>query len=116
MVWELYLIISLILINLGLLLLNLEIIRRIYIQTETIEGDLFNNMGELREGLNIVAAILQKLPDMTPQFQINQSPIMQLLEFFSQNKPQTDPSYTDAQLRDDSGRFSDGEKEEENAA
>lgn len=66
---------------------------------------------EMKESLNIVAQVLHKLPEMVPQFQINENPLTQILQFFQQRAEQQ-PSLGAEQLRGDNGRFTDGENDE----
>ena len=67
---------------------------------------------EMRNSLNVVAQVLHKLPEMVPQMNlINQNPLTQILEFFQQRQQQA--SLGADQLRDDTGRYSDGTKEEQ---
>jgi hypothetical protein len=67
---------------------------------------------EMRNSLNVVAQVLHKLPEMVPQFQINENPLSQILQFFQQRQQQN--SLGAEQLRDDNGRFeTDGTKEAE---
>ena len=67
---------------------------------------------EMRNSLNVVAQVLHKLPEMVPQMNlINQNPLTQILEFFQQRQQQS--SLGADQLRDDTGRYSDGTKEEQ---
>ena len=70
-------------------------------------------LDEMRNSLNVVAQVLHKLPEMVPQFQINENPLSQILQFF-QNRAQEQQAIIGAdQLRDDNGRFeTDGTKEE----
>jgi len=69
---------------------------------------LQDQLGALEEAMAIVGAIMQKLPEMTPQFQINQNPLIQFLEFFKEMRGENqnqESLYADSQLRDDNGRF-----------
>ena len=71
-----------------------------------------NALEEIQNSMNIVAQVLHKLPEMVPQFQINQNPLTQILEFFQQRHQQQASLGAD-QLRDGNGRFeTDGTKEE----
>jgi len=70
----------------------------------------------MERGLEVVAGVLQRLPELVPSFSINQSPLGQILEFFQgMQTPEegADGSYANPQLRDDVGKYSDGEKESE---
>jgi hypothetical protein len=69
----------------------------------------------LERGLEVVGTVLTRIPDLVPQFSINQSPLGQILEFFqgmNAPPPGEDGSYATPELRDDVGRFSDGQTEE----
>ena len=68
-------------------------------------------LDEMKQSLNVVAQVLHKLPEMVPQFQINENPLSQILEFFKQ-RAQQQASLGADQLRDDNGRFSHGENDE----
>jgi len=79
-----------------------------------VADDLDVRLEEMQKGLEVVATVLQRIPELVPQFSINQSPIAQILEFIQGiNNPEG--SYPDTQLRDPSGRFADGETEETEA-
>ena len=69
----------------------------------------------LERGLEVVGTVLTRIPELVPQFSINQSPLGQILEFFqgmNAPPPGEDGSYANPQLRDDVGKFSDGETQE----
>lgn len=69
-------------------------------------------LGEMDKSLQVVAAVLQKLPEMVPQMNlINQNPLAQILEFFQERSSQNAQQQlnSDAATRDDNGRFSHGE-------
>jgi len=69
----------------------------------------------MERGLEVVGTILTKIPELVPQFSINQSPLGQILEFFqgmNAPRPGEDGSYATPQLRDDVGKYSDGTTEE----
>ena len=70
-------------------------------------------LDEMRNSLNVVAQVLHKLPEMVPQFQINENPLSQILQFFQNRAQEQQASLGADQLRDDNGRFeTDGTKEE----
>jgi len=73
--------------------------------------DYDDALEEIQNSMNIVAQVLHKLPEMVPQFQINENPLSQILQFFQQRQQQD--SLGAEQLRDDTGRYSDGTKEEQ---
>ena len=70
---------------------------------------------EMRQSLEVVAQVLQRLPEMIPQFNlVNENPLSQILQFFQQMKEKTgEASLGDNLLRDDAGRFADGEERKE---
>jgi len=74
-------------------------------------------LDEMRNSLNVVAQVMNRLPEMIPSFQINENPLSQILQFFqqrSQESQQQQQGSLDAdQLRDDNGKFSDGSKKQE---
>ena len=68
---------------------------------------------EIQNSMNVIAQVLHKLPEMVPQFQINENPLSQILKFFQNRAQEQQASLGADQLRDDSGRFeTDGTKEE----
>ena len=75
--------------------------------------DIYDALEQMDKSLGVVALVLEKLPEMVPQFQINESPLSKILEFFQtiQQPNAGDTSLTEPALRDDSGRYSDGTKE-----
>ena len=70
-------------------------------------------LDEMRNSLNVVAQVLHKLPEMVPQFQINENPLSQILQFFQNRAQEQQASLGAEQLRGDNGRFSDGENDKE---
>ena len=70
-------------------------------------------LDEMRNSLNVVAQVLHKLPEMVPQFQINENPLSQILQFFQNRAQEQQASLGASHLRDHNGRFeTDGTKEE----
>ena len=74
--------------------------------------DYDQELEEMKNSLDIVAQVLQRLPEMVPQFQINENPLTQILQFFQNRAQMNEASYSAEQLRDDNGRFQHGETEE----
>jgi hypothetical protein len=74
--------------------------------------DLFEALETMDKSLQVVAVVLERLPEMVPQFHMNENPLAKLLEFFQQMR-ESQSSLTPPALRDDSGRFADGETKEE---
>jgi len=78
--------------------------------------DVQEQLDMMERGLEVVAGVLQRLPELVPQFSINQNPLSQILEFFQgMNAPEGGAvdSYATPQLRDDVGKYSDGTTEDE---
>ena len=77
--------------------------------------DTDDALDEMRNSLNVVAQVMNRLPEMIPSFQINENPLSQILQFFQQRSEQSqqEPSLDAAQLRDDTGKYSDGKVKEE---
>ena len=75
--------------------------------------EIHERFDELSNSLNVVAEVLTRLPELVPQFAINQSPLAPLIEAFTSRMQQQWGSNPEGLLRDDVGRFSDGEKESE---
>ena len=74
--------------------------------------ELYAQLDILDRSLQVIGAFLQKIPEMQPQFSINQNPLGQLLEFIQSMREDSGASsgiLEDTRLRDDVGRFSDGE-------
>ena len=68
---------------------------------------------ELSNSLSVVAEVLTRLPELVPQFSINQNPFAPLIEAFANRMGQQWGSNPDTLLRDNTGRYSDGEAESE---
>ena len=104
-------------VTLGLLVivcLQIGLIILIYTRSgnlSSLEEDFHDRLDVMEEGLKVVATVLTELPNLVPQFSIDANPLSQILEFFTSLREKSEPSLIDKQLRDDSGRFSDGEEE-----
>ena len=69
----------------------------------------------MERAIEVVGTVLTRIPELVPQFSINQSPLGQILEFFqgmNAPPPGEDGSYATPELRDATGKFSDGTTEE----
>ena len=65
-------------------------------------------LDEMKSSLNVVAQVMNRLPEMIPSFSINENPLSQILQFFQQRAEQQG-SLGVEQLRDsDTGEFSNG--------
>ncbi len=71
---------------------------------------------ELSNSLSVVAEVLTRLPELVPQFSINQNPFAPLIEAFAARMGNQWGSNPDTLLRDDVGQFSDGQEEEPQSA
>ena len=97
----------------GLIGLNLEGRKGIARQAE----DLHDRLDMLEEGIQVVGTVLQRLPELVPQFSINQNPLTGIFDFLKDIYVPDAPaegSIGALPLRDDNGRFTDATKEEEN--
>ena len=68
---------------------------------------------EIRDGVELVAQILHKLPDLMPSFNMNTSPLQPLVEAFAQNIMGQQPLRTHDVPRDSDGRYIATKTEEE---
>lgn len=93
-----------------ILILGLQIETRLYGKNALQDYD--DAIVDMQNSLNIVAQVLNKLPEMVPQFQINENPLSQILDFFKQRAEQQ-ASLAPDQLRDAQGQYSDATQEEE---
>jgi len=104
--------VSMVITGIGfILVLGLMIESRIKLNRAIFEVQ--EQLDLLERGVEVVATVLQRLPELVPQFSINQSPLAQILEFFQGIQEPAEGSYHDNQLRDDTGRFVDGSEESE---
>ena len=72
-----------------------------------------DDLDEIRETVELVAGILQRLPELMPQFHMpNQSPLAPLIEMFMKNM-QGEPSSAVDPQRDALGRFTDAPRTNE---
>jgi uncharacterized membrane protein affecting hemolysin expression len=97
-----------------LLILSIGLQLEARFSTKNYLEDYDQALDEMRNSLNVVAQVLHKLPEMVPQFSINENPLSQILQFFQQRAEQQNPSEAslDAErLREPNGTFRDGEKE-----
>ena len=68
---------------------------------------------EIKEGIEIVAAVLNKLPDLMPQFNMNTHPLQPIFEAFAKKLSGEQPLITYETQRDSEGRFTHGTTQEE---
>lgn len=77
-------------------------------------GDTGEDLEEIKEGLEIVATILNKLPELMPQFTMNSNPLQPIFEAFARKLSGEQPLMTYDPARDAEGRFDGTPKEDEN--
>ena len=94
-----------------ILVLGLMIESRMRLNESVLEVQ--EQLDLMERAIEVVATVLQRLPELVPQFSINQSPLGQILEFFQGMNAPADGSYDAPALRDAEGKFSHGEKESE---
>ena len=82
--------------------------------------ELFERIEVLDEGMKIIGMFLEKIPDMQPNFQINQNPLSQIMEFIINARNENaaineepNPILADTPIRDVQGRFTDGTEEQQ---
>jgi hypothetical protein len=80
--------------------------------------EMHERIDDLEEALKVVGSVLERLPELVPQFSINQNPFQSIIEAFAEKMKANmgGDSYAAAALRDDNGQYSDGTKKEENEA
>jgi len=84
-----------------------------YLWREKLDlDDIHDRFDELSNSLNVVAEVLTQLPNLVPQFSINQNPFAPLIEAFAARMGNQWGSNPDTLLRDDVGRFADGPEAE----
>jgi NADH:ubiquinone oxidoreductase subunit D len=80
---------------------------------DSLEGSE-DRLDEIRESIEIVAQILNKLPELMPQFNMNTNPLQPIFEAFARKLSGEQPLMTyEAPAQGADGRFN-GTKEEEN--
>ena len=76
-------------------------------------GATDDDIQEIKEGIEIVAAVLNKLPDLMPQFSMNTSPLTPIFEAFAKKLSGEVPLMTYETERTSDGRFSHGTTQEQ---
>ena len=77
-------------------------------------GQSEDQLDEIRESIEIVATILNKLPDLMPQFQMNTNPLQPIFEAFAQKLSGAQPLMTYEPERGPDGQYHGTTKESEN--
>ena len=72
--------------------------------------EMHERLDVMEGSLKIVASVLNELPNLVPKFELHNSPLSQILEFFQNLQSATGEaeSYEGAALRDPAGMFRDG--------
>ena len=70
-----------------------------------ISNELRTSMEEIKESIELVAAILNKLPEMMPNFQMNTNPLQPIFEAFARKLSGEQPLITYENARDAAGRY-----------
>ena len=76
-------------------------------------GATDDDIQEIKEGIEIVAAVLNKLPDLMPQFNMNTNPLQPIFEAFARKLSGEQSLITYEGQRDSDGRFSHGTTQEQ---
>ena len=74
--------------------------------------EIHERFDELSNSLNVVAEVLTRLPEIVPQFTLQQNPFAPLIEAFAARMGNQWGSNPDTLLRDDVGQFTDGQETE----
>jgi len=75
-------------------------------------GATDDDIQEIKEGIEIVAAVLNKLPELMPQFNMNTSPLTPIFEAFAKKLSGEQPLITYEGTRDSEGKFHGTPKEQ----
>ena len=77
-------------------------------------GQSEEQLDEIRESIEIVATILNKLPELMPQFNMNTNPLQPIFEAFAQKLSGQQPLMTYEPERGPDGQYHGTTKESEN--
>lgn len=84
------------------------------LRTSLLEiGDTGQDLDEIKESIELVAAILNKLPEMMPSFQMNTNPLQPIFEAFARKLSGEQPLITYENARDAAGRYYGTTQEQE---
>jgi len=84
-----------------------------YLYQSKVEGEeIHTRFDELSDSLTIVATVLQNLDQLMPSFHLPQAHPLEAILSFLRSMRGDEPSNPDTLLRDDVGRFADGEEAE----
>ena len=76
-------------------------------------GATDDDIQEIKEGIEIVAAVLNKLPELMPNFTMQTNPLQPIFEAFAKKLSGEQPLITYEGTRDSEGKFHGTPKEEE---
>lgn len=76
-------------------------------------GQSDEDIEEIKEGIEVVATILNRLPELMPQFNMNTNPLQPIFEAFARKLSGETPLMTYEAPRDSEGRFHGTTKDEE---
>ena len=76
-------------------------------------GDSDEQLAEIREAVEVVATILNRLPELLPQFHMNTNPLQPIFEAFAQKLSGVQPLKTVEAPRGSDGRYNGPQTEEE---
>ena len=76
-------------------------------------GQSDEDIEEIKEGIEVVATILNRLPELMPQFNMNTNPLQPIFEAFAKKLSGEQPLITYETARDSDGRFHGATKDEE---
>ena len=77
-------------------------------------GQSEDQLDEIRESIEIVATILNKLPELMPQFNMNTNPLQPIFEAFAQKLSGAQPLMAYEPERGPDGQYHGATKEDEN--
>lgn len=72
-----------------------------------------DKIDDIEQAVVQVVGILQQLPQLMPQFHMNNNPLTPIIEMIRSRWEQDQPSLTGSDTRGDNGRFTHGEAKEE---
>lgn len=72
-----------------------------------------DKIDDIEQSVQAVVQILQTLPQLMPQFNMNTSPLQPIMDMIRERMMSQQPSITESALRTPDGRFTDGTRTEE---
>lgn len=71
-----------------------------------------DKIDDIEQAVVQVVQILNQLPNLVPQFHMNNNPLSPLIEMIRDRYQSQQPSIAESAVRDDNGRFTHGTQEE----